>query len=121
MDAASAWISLAAFTIAGKTGIAFKSGGIPAAEIPRMGAWKKRPILGPQAYSTLLPAEIPRIKKIRNITRKRKNRNFAIPAAAAAIPVNPSSAATNAMTKKTTAQYNISIYLLGIDSNLAAK
>jgi len=39
------------------------------------------------------------IKKIRHITRKRKNRNLAIPAAAAAIPVNPSNAATSAITE----------------------
>jgi hypothetical protein len=54
MDAASAGISLAAFTIAGKTGVAFKSGGIGAAENSKDGR---------------------------------------------VIPVNPSSAATNAMTK----------------------
>jgi len=50
---------------------------------------------------------MPMIKKIRQITRKRKKRNFAIPAAAAAMPVNPNSAATRAITKKITAQRNI--------------
>ena len=44
------------------------------------------------------------IKKIRQITKKR---NFAIPAAAAAMPVNPNSAATSAITKKITGQRNI--------------
>jgi hypothetical protein len=41
------------------------------------------------------------------ITTKRKKRNFAMPAAAVAIPPNPNRAATSAMTRKTTAQYNI--------------
>src|SRR5262245_22403297 len=40
-------------------------------------------------------------------TTKRKKRNFAMPAAAEAIPPNPKSAATSAMTRKTTAQYSI--------------
>jgi hypothetical protein len=35
----------------------------------------------------------PMIKKMTNITKKMKKRNFAIPAAATAIPVNPKSAA----------------------------
>jgi hypothetical protein len=39
--------------------------------------------------------------------RKMKNKIFAIPAAPAATPPNPKIAATNAMTKKTAAQYNI--------------
>ena len=43
---------------------------------------------------------MPMIKKIRQITRNRKNKNLAIPAAAAAIPVNPKSAATSAIIKK---------------------
>ena len=47
------------------------------------------------------------IRKIRQITRNRKNRNFAIPAAAAAIPVNPNSAATKAITKKIAVQRNM--------------
>ena len=34
-------------------------------------------------YRTFLPAEMPMMKKIRHITRKRKNKNFAIPAAVA--------------------------------------
>jgi hypothetical protein len=40
-------------------------------------------------YGTLLPANMPITKKIRQTTRNRKNKNFAIPAAAAAIPANP--------------------------------
>jgi hypothetical protein len=39
--------------------------------------------------------------------RKMKNKILAIPAALAATPPNPKIAATNAMTKKTAAQYNI--------------
>src|SRR5207302_69211 len=50
---------------------------------------------------------MPMIKKIRQITRNRKKRNFAIPAAAAAMPVNPNNAATSAMTRKITAQRNM--------------
>jgi hypothetical protein len=49
---------------------------------------------------------MPRIKKTRQITRKRKNRNFAIPAAAAAMPVNPNNAATSAIIRKIKAQRN---------------
>ena len=48
-----------------------------------------------------------RIKKIRQITKKRKNRNLAIPAAAAAMPVNPKIAATSAIIKKIRAQRSI--------------
>ena len=58
-------------------------------------------------YRTFLPTEMPMIKKIRHITRKRKNRNFAIPAAANAMPVNPNKAATSGITRKITAQRNI--------------
>ena len=47
---------------------------------------------------------MPMMKKIRQATRKIKNRNLAIPAAATAIPVNPNTAATNAITRKITAQ-----------------
>jgi len=47
------------------------------------------------------------MKKIRHITRKRKNKNFAIPAAADAMPVNPNKAATSAMIRKIAAQRNI--------------
>jgi hypothetical protein len=50
---------------------------------------------------------MPKIKKIRQITRKRKNRNLAIPAAATATPVNPKTAATSAIIKKIKAQRNI--------------
>jgi hypothetical protein len=52
------------------------------------------------AYVTLLPADMPITKKIRQTTRNRKNKNLAIPAAAAAIPVNPKSAATQRDYKK---------------------
>lgn len=58
-------------------------------------------------YGTLLPADMPMINKIRQITRNRKNRNLAIPAAAAAIPVNPKTAATSAMIRKIKAQRSI--------------
>jgi hypothetical protein len=61
------------------------------------------------AYRTLFPADIPMIKKIRNITRNRKNRNFAIPAAATAMPVNPKSPAISAIIRKVIAQFNILI------------
>jgi hypothetical protein len=54
-----------------------------------------------------LPADIPRMKKTKQATRKRKNRNLAIPAAVAAMPVNPKRAATSAITKKIKAQHNI--------------
>jgi len=55
-------------------------------------------------YGTLLPADMPITKKIRQTTRNRKNKNFAIPAAAAAIPANPKSAATSAIIRKIRAQ-----------------
>jgi hypothetical protein len=42
-----------------------------------------------------------------HITRNRKNKTFAIPAEAAAIPPNPNTAATSAIIKKVTAQPNI--------------
>jgi hypothetical protein len=51
--------------------------------------------------------EMPRMKKTRHITRKRKKRNFAIPAAAEAMPVNPNNAATSATIRKMKAQRNI--------------
>jgi hypothetical protein len=41
------------------------------------------------------------------ITRKTKNKNLAMPAAAPATPPKPRSAATKAITRKTAAQYNI--------------
>jgi hypothetical protein len=47
------------------------------------------------------------MKKIKQITRNRKNRNLAIPAAATAIPVKPKSAATSAIIKKIKAQRSI--------------
>jgi hypothetical protein len=47
---------------------------------------------------------MPITQKIRQTTRNRKNKNLAIPAAAAAIPVNPKSAATSAITRKIRAQ-----------------
>jgi hypothetical protein len=50
---------------------------------------------------------MPRMKKTRQITRKRKKRNFAMPAAVDAIPVNPNYAAASAITKKIKAQRNI--------------
>jgi hypothetical protein len=58
------------------------------------------------SYGILLPAVMPIMKKIRQTTRKIKNRNLATPAAATAMPVNPNTAATNAITKKITAQRN---------------
>src|SRR5438067_4894146 len=48
------------------------------------------------------------MKKIRHSSRKRPNRNFAMAAAPAAIPVNPNSAAMIAITKKIMAQRNMS-------------
>jgi hypothetical protein len=51
-------------------------------------------------YSALLPADMANIKKIRHSNKKRPNRNFAIAAAPAAMPVNPNSAATIAITKR---------------------
>jgi hypothetical protein len=47
------------------------------------------------------------MKKITHITRNRKNKTFAIPADAAAMPPNPNTAATRAIIKKVTAQPNI--------------
>jgi hypothetical protein len=55
-------------------------------------------------YGILLPPLQPREKKITHITRNKTNRNFAIPADAAAIPPNPSTAAINAIIRKVTAQ-----------------
>jgi hypothetical protein len=57
-------------------------------------------------YGTPLPLQ-PKIKKITHITRNRKNKTFAIPADAAAMPPNPNTAATSAIIKKVTAQPNI--------------
>jgi hypothetical protein len=49
----------------------------------------------------------PKIAKIMNITRNRKNSNLAMPADAAAIPPNPSTAAIMAIIKNVTAQPNM--------------
>ncbi|RAJ79261.1 hypothetical protein CLV59_106322 [Chitinophaga dinghuensis] len=54
----------------------------------------------------------PAIKEITNITRKIKNRIFAMDAAPAAIPVKPKIAATIATTKKINVQRNISVSFL---------
>ena len=58
-------------------------------------------------YSTLVPADMANIKKIRHSNKKRPNRNFAIAAAPAAMPVNPNNAATIAIIKKITAKRTI--------------
>jgi hypothetical protein len=58
-------------------------------------------------HGTRLPRH-PKIKEITNSTRNIKNRSFAMPADAAAIPPNPKTAATSAMIKNITAQPNIS-------------
>ena len=58
------------------------------------------------AQGTRLPRH-PKIKEITNSTRKMKNRSFAMPADAAAMPPNPKIAATSAMIRKTTAHPNI--------------
>jgi hypothetical protein len=57
-------------------------------------------------HGTPLPRQ-PKIKKIMHITRNRKNKTFAIPADAAAMPPNPSTAATNAIIRNVTAQPNM--------------
>src|SRR5262245_61081525 len=59
------------------------------------------------AQGTRLPRH-PKIKEITNSTRNIKNRSFAMPADAAAIPPNPRTAATSAMIRNNTAQPNIS-------------
>jgi len=58
------------------------------------------------AQGTRLPRH-PKIKEITNSTRNTKNRSFAIPADAAAIPPNPKTAATSAIIRNNTAQPNI--------------
>ena len=58
------------------------------------------------AHDTLLPRH-PKIKEITKSTRNIKNRSFAMPADAAAMPPNPKSAATRAMIRNTTAHPNI--------------
>jgi hypothetical protein len=51
----------------------------------------------------------PMTRRTMKITTKMKKSNFAIPAAAEAIPPNPNKAATKAITKNTTAQYSIDV------------
>lgn len=51
----------------------------------------------------------PKISVRRNNTTKRKNRNLAIDAAPAAIPVNPKTAAISATMKNVNAQRNIDL------------
>jgi hypothetical protein len=68
-------------------------------------AWLKVPLPNPN-YGTPLPRQ-PKIKKITHITRNTKNKSFAIPAEAAAMPPNPNSAAINAIIRKVIAQPNI--------------
>jgi hypothetical protein len=51
----------------------------------------------------------PKIRVRRNNTTKRKNRNLAIDAAPAAIPVNPNTAAISATTKNVIDQRNIAL------------
>jgi hypothetical protein len=65
-------------------------------------------------HGTPLPLQ-PKIKKIMHITRNRKNKTFAIPADAAAMPPNPNTAATSAIIKKVTAQPNIVSPPLGVN------
>jgi hypothetical protein len=66
-------------------------------------------------YGTPLPRQ-PKMKKITHITRNRKNKTFAIPADAAAMPPNPNTAATSAIIKKVTAQPNIVSPPIAIES-----
>ena len=67
---------------------------------------KRPPPAAADDHGTPLPLQ-PKIKKITHMIRNRKNRNFAIPADAAAIPPNPSTAAISAIIKNVTAQPNI--------------
>jgi hypothetical protein len=67
---------------------------------------RQPPIEAIANYGTPLPLQ-PKIKKITHITRNRKNKTFAIPADAAAMPPNPNTAAISAIIKKVTAQPNI--------------
>lgn len=59
----------------------------------------------------------PAIRVTRNNTMKIKNNIFAIPAAPAAIPVKPNSAATIATTKKINVQRNIVFKFKWLDNN----
>lgn len=58
------------------------------------------------AQGTPLPLH-PKMKKMTHITRNMTNKSFAIPADAAAMPPNPSTAAMSAIIRKVTAQPNI--------------
>jgi hypothetical protein len=75
--------------------------------------WRSRNRKLPQSLKALLPhygtplPRQPKIKKITHITRNMKNKIFAIPADAAAIPPNPNTAAIRAIIKKVTAQPNM--------------
>jgi hypothetical protein len=60
----------------------------------------------PSDYETPRPLQ-PKIKKSTHITRNIKNKTFAIPADAAAIPPNPNTAATSAIIRKVIAQPNM--------------
>jgi hypothetical protein len=53
----------------------------------------------------------PENREITNSTRNKKNMNFAIPAAPAAIPPNPNIAATMATTRNIIVQRNITWFL----------
>jgi hypothetical protein len=65
-------------------------------------------------YGTPLPRQ-PKIKKITHITRNTKNKSFAIPADAAAMPPKPNTAAISAMIRKVIAQPNIVSPPLGMN------
>ena len=60
--------------------------------------------------------EPPTISEITNSTRKIKNRILAIPAALAAMPVNPNSPAIKATTKNINDQRNIASVFLKINN-----
>jgi hypothetical protein len=72
------------------------------------------------AQGTPLPRHR-KIKEIVNSTRNMKNKIFAMPADAAAIPANPKNAATIATIKKNTAQPNMFHLLPGLAAALRAK
>src|SRR6267143_4604934 len=75
-------------------------------QIPRFGRRIPYLLEATDPHGTLLPLQ-PKTKKITHITRNRKNKNLAIPADAAAIPPNPSTAAISAIIRNVTAQPNI--------------
>jgi hypothetical protein len=58
-------------------------------------------------FTYFLKRLAPKISVRRNRITKRKNRNFAMDAAPAAMPVKPNTAAINATTKNVNAQRNI--------------